>query len=118
MCLPRYFPAGVEPPPQSAQQCAERSKHKAAWHEAMEIEKDPSPKTTGPYKAATPPQGRKPLGVKWMFTYKTDKDVLVVKTGARLVVEGLSQVQGANVSHQLPRQRQLKLWRLLPMSLE
>ena len=40
---------------------------------------------------ATPPQEWKPVGAK-VFTYKTDKDGLMVKTKASLVAEGLSQV--------------------------
>ncbi|CAN0599698.1 unnamed protein product, partial [Laminaria digitata] len=35
-------------------------------------------KTTGTFEAATPPKGRKPVGAKWVFTYKTDKDGLIV----------------------------------------
>ena len=36
----------------------------------MQIELD-GHKTTGTNEAATPPLGQKPLGAKWMFTYKT-----------------------------------------------
>ena len=36
-------------------------------------------KTTGTYEAATPPLGRKAIGAKWVFTYKTDKDDLIVE---------------------------------------
>ena len=50
-------------------------------------------KTTGTYEAATPPRGRKPVGAKWVFSYKTDKDCIIAKTKARLVAKGFSQVQ-------------------------
>ena len=52
----------------------------------MEIELD-GKKTTGTYKAVTPPQGQKSVGAKWVFTYKTDKDNLLVETTATLVAQ-------------------------------
>ena len=58
----------------------------------METELD-GHKTTGTYKAATPPRGRKPVGAKWVFSYKTDKDGIIAKTKARLVAKGSSQMQ-------------------------
>ena len=74
VCMLSGFPADVEPPPQSAAD-VERSKNKAAWHEDMKIKLD-GHKTTGTYEATTAPLGRKPVGAKWVFTYKTDKDGL------------------------------------------
>ena len=50
-------------------------------------------KTTGTYEAATPPRGRKAVGAKWVFSYKTDKDGIMVMTKGRLVAKGFSQVQ-------------------------
>ena len=50
-------------------------------------------KTTGTYEAATPPRGRKPVGVKSIFSYKTDKDGIMTKTKARLAAKSFSQVQ-------------------------
>ena len=49
-------------------------------------------KTIGTYEAATPSLGRKPLGPKWAFTYKTDKEGSIVRTRARLMARGFSQV--------------------------
>ena len=89
--MPSGFPEDVKPPPQFVAD-VERSQYKAAWHEAMKVELD-SHKTTGTYEAATPPRGRKQVGAKWVFSYKTNKDGLIVKTKARLVAKGLSQVQ-------------------------
>ena len=91
MCRSSGSPEDVEPLPQSVAD-VERSQYKAAWHEAVQIELD-SHNTTGIYEAATPPLGRKPVGAKWMFTYKTDKDSLIVKTKVRLVAKRFSQVQ-------------------------
>ena len=50
-------------------------------------------KTTSAYDTTTPLRGRKPVSAKWVFSYKTDKDGLIVKTKARLVAKGFSQVQ-------------------------
>ena len=66
----------------------------------MKIELD-GHKTTGTYEVATPPQGRKPVGAKWVFTYETDKDGLIVKTKARLVAKGFSQVQDVDYTAQV-----------------
>ena len=83
VCTPSGFPEDVEPPPQSVAD-VERSKDKAAWREAMKNELD-GHKTTGTYEAATPPRGRKPVGAKYVFSYKTDKDGMIAKTNSVLV---------------------------------
>ena len=82
MCRSSGSPEDVEPLPQSVAD-VERSQDKAAWHEAMKMELD-GHETTGTYEAATPPQGRKPVGSKFVFIYKTDKDGLLARTEARL----------------------------------
>ncbi|CAN0365838.1 unnamed protein product, partial [Scytosiphon promiscuus] len=71
-------------------ECAE---YKAAWQEgtARELE---GCKTTVTYETATPPQGRKPVGLKFVFTDKTDTDGMIVKTKARRDAKGFSQVHG------------------------
>lgn len=84
------FPANVKPPPQSLAD-DERSIYKPAWQEAMEIRLD-GHERTGKYEAVTPPQGRKPVGVKWVFSYKTKKDGLTLKTKTKLVAKRFSQV--------------------------
>ena len=76
--MPRHFPDDVEPSPQSLSD-VESSQYKVAWHETMKVELD-GHKTTGACEAATPPRGRKPVGAKWVFSYKTNKDGLIVKT--------------------------------------
>ena len=93
VCMPS-FPADVEPPPQSEAN-VERSINKAAWHEAMNIELDRH-KTSGTYETATPPLGWKSVGVKWVFTYKTGKDGLIVKTKPRLVAKGYGHGAGCS----------------------
>ena len=64
------FPEDVEPSPQSVAD-VERSPYSAAWHDAVPIELD-GHKATGIPEAAKSQQGPKPLGAKWVFTYKTD----------------------------------------------
>ena len=58
----------------------------------MKIELDGN-KTTGTYEAATPPQGQKPVGAKWVSTYKTNKDGLIIKTEDGFGAKVFSQVQ-------------------------
>ena len=91
VCTPSGFPAELEPPPQFVTDVA-CSQFKAAWWKAMKTELG-GHKTTGKYEAATPPRGRKPVGAKWVFSYKTDKDGIIAKTKERLVAKGFSQVQ-------------------------
>lgn len=74
--MPSCFPETVEAPPQSVAY-VERSQYKAAWHEPMNIDLD-GHKTTGTSEVATPPQRPKPVGAKWVLTYKTDNERLVV----------------------------------------
>ena len=72
VCMPSDFPEDVEPPPQSVAD-VKSSQYKAAWRKAMKTELD-GHKMTGIYKAATLPRGRKPVGAKWVFSHKTDKE--------------------------------------------
>ena len=55
--MPSVFPEDRKPSPQSVAD-VERSLYRAAWRKAMKTELD-GHKTTGTYKAATPPRGRK-----------------------------------------------------------
>ena len=41
-------------------------------------------KMTGTYEAATPPRGRKAVGAKGVFTYKADKDGLIINEKDRI----------------------------------
>ena len=91
VCMQSGCPEDVEPPPQPVAD-VERSHYKAAWRKAMKTELD-GHKTTGTYEAATPPRGRKPVGAKWVFSYKTGRGGIIAKTKVRLVAEGFSQVQ-------------------------
>ena len=68
VCMLSDFPEYLGPPPQSVADI-ERFQYETAWHEEIKNELGGKKKTTGTYEAATPPQGRKPVGAKWVFTY-------------------------------------------------
>ena len=89
--VPSGFPGDAGPPPQSVAN-VERSICKAAWREAMKSGLD-GHETSGTYEAATPPRGRKSVGGKWVFSYKTDKDGMITKVKEKRVAKGFSQVQ-------------------------
>ena len=118
VCMPSDFPAGVEPPPQSAAD-VERSRKNAAWHEAVKIESD-GYKTTETYEAATPSLGRKPVAATRFFAYNTDKDGLILKATVRLVANGFSQVQDVEYFQTFaptPWSAPVNIGRLLQMSM-
>ena len=70
--MPSDFPEDVKPPPQSVVD-VEHSQYKAAWRDDMITELD-GHKLTATYEAATPSRRRNPVGAKWLFSYKADKD--------------------------------------------
>ncbi|KAK8937447.1 hypothetical protein KSP39_PZI012254 [Platanthera zijinensis] len=72
----------------------EAAKEKS-WRKAMDAE-IASIKKNETWKLVDPPAGHKPLGVKWVYKVKKNKDGGVEKHKARLVVKGYRQVQGVN----------------------
>ncbi|GKC58296.1 putative ribonuclease H-like domain-containing protein, partial [Tanacetum coccineum] len=40
------------------------------------------------------PKGKRPIGVKWIFKYKTDERGIVIRNKARLVAQGYTQEEG------------------------
>lgn len=42
------------------------------------------------------PKGRKDIGSKWLFDYKTDKQRKIVKFKARLVAQGFTQIRNVD----------------------
>ena len=94
-CMPSGFPKDVEPLPQSVADLP-RYQYKSAWRKAVKNNLE-GRNTTGTYEAATPPRGRKPVGEKLVFWYKTDKDGIIAKTKERLVAKGFSQVQNVDL---------------------
>ena len=45
------------------------------------------------------PKGRKPVGSKWGFGYKTDKKWKTAKLKARLVARGITQTRDVDYTH-------------------
>ncbi|KAK8938725.1 hypothetical protein KSP39_PZI011095 [Platanthera zijinensis] len=79
--------------------CEPRSYEEAAqeksWRTAMDAEMA-SIKKNDTWELVDPPAGHKPLGVKWVYKIKKNKDGAVEKHKARLVVKGYRQVQGVD----------------------
>ena len=48
------------------------------------------------------PEGRKPVGSKWCFDYKTDKQRNITKFKARLVGRGFTQIRIVDNTHLSP----------------
>ena len=90
MRMPSGFPGDVQPPSQSVADL-ERLQYETAWHEALKSELA-GHKTTGAHEAATPTRMRKTVCACWVF-YETNKYGLIVKTKARVVAMGFSQVR-------------------------
>ena len=106
-----WFPGRCRTTPAGCSRCR-RSPYKAAWHEAMKIELDGHKRPV-----RTKPRHRCEGG---NLCDETDQDGLMVKPKTRLVAKGLARCQMKSTSkrlHQLHRQRQLKFWLLLPMSM-
>ena len=74
----------VESPPHSVPG-VERSVHRKGWEPAMPSE---HMKTRTFSMVSRVPEGRKPVGSKWCFDYKTDKEGKTTKFKSRLVVKG------------------------------
>ena len=45
------------------------------------------------------PEGGKPVGSKWSFDYKTDKEGKITKFKATLVVRGFTQIHNVDYTH-------------------
>ncbi|KAK8934097.1 hypothetical protein KSP39_PZI014574 [Platanthera zijinensis] len=66
-----------------------------SWRTAMDAE-IASIKKNDTWRLVDPPAGHKPLGVKWVYKVKKNKNGAVEKHKARLVVKGYRQVQGVD----------------------
>ncbi|PRQ19007.1 putative RNA-directed DNA polymerase [Rosa chinensis] len=63
------------------------------WRKAMEEEMEALQKNNT-WKLVPPPQGKKAVGCRWMFTVKHNADGSVNRYKARLVVKGFTQTYG------------------------
>ncbi|CAB1107644.1 unnamed protein product [Ectocarpus sp. CCAP 1310/34] len=70
------------------------SKYKVFWEAAMKKEIDGHDKTGTFTKVKELPEGRKAIGSKWVFSWKTNEKGLIVDFKARMVARGFSQIPG------------------------
>lgn len=68
---------------------------KDKWMDAMKNELN-SLAQNGTWELVDIPEGRKPIGCKWVFKIKTDADGRITKYKARLVAQGFSQKFGVD----------------------
>ncbi|CAB1107169.1 unnamed protein product [Ectocarpus sp. CCAP 1310/34] len=67
-------------------------KYKISWEAAMTKEIDGHDKTGTLTKVKELPEGRKAIGSKWLFSWKTNEKGLMVDFKARMVARGSSQI--------------------------
>ena len=77
----------VESPPHSVSG-VERSVYRKGWEQAIQSEFEGHMKTRTFSMVNRLPEGRKPVGSKWCFDYKADKEGKITKFKSRLVVKG------------------------------
>ncbi|CAB1115565.1 unnamed protein product [Ectocarpus sp. CCAP 1310/34] len=65
----------------------------------MKKEIDGHDKTGTFTKVKELPEGRKAIGSKWMFAWKTNETGLIVDFKARMVARGFSQIPGIDFHH-------------------
>ncbi|CAB1114293.1 unnamed protein product [Ectocarpus sp. CCAP 1310/34] len=75
------------------------SKYKVFWEAAMKKEIDGHDKTGTFTKVKELPEGRKAIGSKWVFSWKTNEKGLIVDFKARMVARGFSQIPGIDFHH-------------------
>jgi hypothetical protein len=68
------------------------------WKRAIDEELD-TLKKMGTWELADLPEGRKPIGCKWVFVKKRDENGKLIKYKARLVAQGFSQKPGVDFSN-------------------
>ena len=67
------------------------SDHAEEWREAVSCEMN-SIKENDVYDVVELPQGKKPIGVKWVFDFKKDLKGNITRFNARLVAKGFTQI--------------------------
>ena len=90
--VPKDRPPPLPDEPTSRDE-ALKSKDAKEWHEAMEKEMD-AMKDHGVWKLVDLPEGRKAIGVKWVFKVKVKEDGSIERFKARLTAKGFAQRAG------------------------
>ncbi|CAB1101563.1 unnamed protein product [Ectocarpus sp. CCAP 1310/34] len=75
------------------------SKYKVFWEAAMKKDIDGHDKTGTFPKVKELPEGRKAIGSKWVFSWKTNEKGLIVDSKARMVARGFSRIPGIDFHH-------------------
>ncbi|CAB1112186.1 unnamed protein product [Ectocarpus sp. CCAP 1310/34] len=75
------------------------SKYKVFWGVAMKKEIDRHDKTGTFTKVKELPEGRKAIGSKWVFSWKTNEKNLIVDFKARMIARGFSRIPGIDFHH-------------------
>ena len=74
-------------------ECVSDAQKSQEWADAMQAEMD-SLRDHDVWELVELPEGRKPVGSKWVFKLKTNADGSVERCKARLVAQGYSQKEG------------------------
>ena len=95
VCLPSGPVSEAEVPPVSVAG-VHKSRYASAWQDAMDAEMN-GLKASNTFTVLDKlPEGEKAVGSRWVYSYKQDKDGLIVKTKARLVAQGFMQREGVD----------------------
>ncbi|CAM9312748.1 unnamed protein product [Ascophyllum nodosum] len=94
----RKKPSEVEPPPHTVAR-VERSVCRKGWKQAMPSKFEWHMKTGTFSMVDRVPEGRKPVGSKWCFHYKTYKEGKIIKFKAKLVIKGVTQIRNVDYTH-------------------
>ena len=76
---------------------AQEAEKTAEWREAMNTEME-ALKKNGTWERCTLPQGKKPVGCKWVFDIKYKSDGTIERLKARFVAKGYTQTYGIDYS--------------------
>ncbi|CAM9136459.1 unnamed protein product [Discosporangium mesarthrocarpum] len=71
------------------------SVYPSVWLDAIENEFN-GLLSVGAFTLANPPAGRKPIGAKWVFKWKSEEKAMVTRAKARLEAKGYSQQAGVD----------------------
>ncbi|CAN0482629.1 unnamed protein product, partial [Discosporangium mesarthrocarpum] len=88
----KYHLAEIGPEPQIYRDVL-NSEYRDLWFEAMERELT-GLQSANAFSLAELPPGRKAVGVKWVFKWKTEEMGIVTRAKARLVAKGFRQKSG------------------------
>ena len=70
-----------------------------SWEQAMQSEFKGHMKTGTFSMVGRVPEGRKPVGSRWRFDFKTDKEEKITKFKTRLVAEGFTRIRNVDYTH-------------------